>query len=381
MDYFKTLGIFSTEYNLALDLTWKQIYERICKRINLIRNRNYTLYQKACIVNSLLASKIWYVAHVYPFPMDIATRINTEIFKFIWGSNRDPIKRDVLCNLKEHGGIGLINIFTKAKSIFLSTTLKMIMDPENETIRYYYMKGKIDKYIKLDYIPKVVSRKSTPYYDYALNNIKKIHKLPNFPKLSSKEIYCDIRTEGQPRVENKNQSKKWKDIWKNLKFKYIPIHDRNIVFKFIHDIIPTHMKLYQMKLRNSPNCSFCPCEDTAIHKFYLCLKIQKAIKLVKNILEYVSNMKFQNIEKMLYLEIPNIQNKTKNSMIIIICNFISCTWLNRDNLEYMEEKIVSKIYKEKEFLLTTLNDKSKEIFCSRYSEMDIRKLNSLYGTI
>ena len=134
-----------------------------------------------------------------------------------------------------------------------------------------------------------------------------------------------------------------------------------------------------MKLRNSPNCSFCPCEDTAIHKFYLCLKIQKAIKLVKNILEYVSNMKFQNIEKMLYIEIPNIQNKTKNSMIIIISNFISCTWLNRDNLEYMEEKIVSKIWKEKEFLLTTLKDKSKEIFCSRYYEMDIRKLNSLYG--
>ena len=114
----------------------------------VIRNSNYTLYQKACIVNSLLATKIWYVAQVYPLTMDIATRINIEIYRFIWGSNRDPIERDILYNLKVHGGIGLINIFTTAKSIFLSTTLKMIMDPEKDIIKYY-MKGKIDKYIQI----------------------------------------------------------------------------------------------------------------------------------------------------------------------------------------------------------------------------------------
>ena len=46
------------------------------------------------------------------------------------------------------------------------------MDPEKDIIKYY-MKGKIDKYIQIENLPKAVNRKSTPYYEYALNNILK----------------------------------------------------------------------------------------------------------------------------------------------------------------------------------------------------------------
>ena len=46
------------------------------------------------------------------------------------------------------------------------------MDPEKDIIKYY-MKGKIDKYIQIENLPKAVNRKSTLYYEYALNNILK----------------------------------------------------------------------------------------------------------------------------------------------------------------------------------------------------------------
>ena len=135
VDHFKTLGInFSTNYKLAVELTWTNIYNKICKRINMIRNRYFTLYQKACIVNSLLASKIWYTAHVYPFPMKTSKMIEKEIYRFIWNSNKDSIQRDVLCSSKENGGIGLINIFTKAKSILIATTIKILMNADNDTL-------------------------------------------------------------------------------------------------------------------------------------------------------------------------------------------------------------------------------------------------------
>ena len=132
MEHFKTLGIiFSTNYDTAIELTWETIYEKICKRIKIIKTRNYTLYQRAVIVNALLASKIWYTAHIYPYPTEISNKINTEIYTFIWGGeNRKPLQRDILCNPKEEGGIGLINIFTKARSIFISTVLKKLLNPQ-----------------------------------------------------------------------------------------------------------------------------------------------------------------------------------------------------------------------------------------------------------
>ena len=220
------------------------------------------------------------------------------------------------------------------------------------------------------------NRTSPPYYEYAISNFKTIQNMPNFPILSTKEIYQEIRRKGIPRVENKHQMKKWKDIWKNLRFKYIPIMDRNIMYKFIHEILPTNEKLYQMRIRDSPNCNYCQTEETNIHKFQNCIKMRKSVQMIKRKIEYLSNMRFQNIENLLYLEIPNIQKKNRNSIMIIIANFITCTWFNRETPEFMEEKIISKVIREKEFLLTLLKEKANRILSKKYCDLTWTVLES-----
>ena len=235
---------------------------------------------------------------------------------------------------------------------------------------------KTDKYIKFQNSPVETSKTNTTYYEYVIASFKKIHKLPKFPFLSSKEIYKEIVTKCQPRIEKIHQMKNWVDIWRNVNFKYINIKDRDILYKFIHEILPNNKRLYQMRIKNSPNCDHCQVDDTNMHRFYQCHKIKKAIKWFKGLIEYISNMRFYSIEKLLLLELPNIQRKVKNVMCIIICNFIACIWYNRENLEFIKEKVVAKIWKEKKFVMVLLKDKSKDILCKRYCEIDIEKLNS-----
>ena len=117
---------------------WKYIYDKLKLRLSIIRNRNFTLYQKAILINCLIASKLWYVFHVYPLPIENTTLINGEIFTFIWGSAANPIKREVLYNKRANGGLGLLNVYQKAKSIFVSTIVKsFLLSNENDLIRYY----------------------------------------------------------------------------------------------------------------------------------------------------------------------------------------------------------------------------------------------------
>ena len=71
----------------------------------------------------------------------------------MYGVSRNPIKREVLCNHKEEGGIGLIDIFTKAKCIFLPTIIKMIVDIDQSKMIRYYLSNKINKYIRIDTVP------------------------------------------------------------------------------------------------------------------------------------------------------------------------------------------------------------------------------------
>ena len=118
-DCFTTLGItFSSNYNLGLHTTWARVVEKIKNRIQLIRNNFYSIYQKSSIVNSVILSKLWYIAHIYPLPCKYSNQIKTEISNFIWKPRYNPISRKVLSNPKLKGGIGLIDHQLKAKCLF-----------------------------------------------------------------------------------------------------------------------------------------------------------------------------------------------------------------------------------------------------------------------
>ena len=106
IEYFSTLGIiYSESYDHALEVIWSKTYNKIKNRIPMMANRAFTLYQKAALVNSLIASKLWYISHVYPLTYKYSILINREIFHFIWGSYTNPLKRDTLYNDKNNGGI------------------------------------------------------------------------------------------------------------------------------------------------------------------------------------------------------------------------------------------------------------------------------------
>ena len=361
---------------MAVDQTWNTISNKISKRITLIKNRNFTLFQRACIVNSLLASKIWYTAHVYPYPLETSKIINKEVYKFIWNSNTEFLSRETLCNTRDNGGLGLINIFLKAKSIFTATNLKCLMNANDNSLIRCYMYNKVDKFIKFQTPPNEINIVNTTYYEYAIENFKKICKLQNFPNLNSKDIYKEIKPKWQPKIENMYPMYNWGNIWKNLSFKYINIKDRNVMYKYIHEILTNNKKLFQMRIKVSPNCDYCEIEDSDIHRFYQCHKIQKAVKWLKRLIEYISSMRFYSIIKLLSLEFPNLPKKTKNAMCLVICNFIACVWYNRDDIECIEEIVISRTLKEKRFIMNLLKDKAKDILCKKYCEISREKLNS-----
>ena len=172
MEYFKALGItYSVDYDKAVDIQWKNIYTKLDKRIQMIKNRYFTLYQKSALVNSLISSKIWYTAHTYPLPVSYAKLINTVIFRFIWNSNANPIKRDVLYSPKLKGGIGLINIELKAKAILTATSMKILLNSENTSLIRYLLFQRVNSIVNIGNNPSISSRSCTPYYEIVIENV------------------------------------------------------------------------------------------------------------------------------------------------------------------------------------------------------------------
>ena len=379
LDYFSTLGItFSVDYNLALETMWNTVCIKIKKRIPLIVNRNFTLFQKAAISNCLLASKLWYISHIYPLPVKYAILFNQEIFYFIWGSRTNPIKRDTLYNNKYNGGIGLINIEMKCKSILVCDVIKRFLFSERHDIIRYYMYRRISHLFSMSLAPIKVSCVNTPYYENTVMTIKKCKDHKKFPNLKPKDVYELLVHPNRPNIESLYPNYDWANIWQNLNFRYMNVMSRNIMYKYLNDVLPNYKRLNQIRISDSPYCRYCDgSEDSNVHRFYFCGLVQESLNFMKRIIFYFSGVQANSLLSMLMLDIPKIEKKNKNCLIILISGYISSIWLHREDPENFKHIVKANVIKNQRFHMQLLGRKAISVFPDNYCNMDLRVINNM----
>ena len=374
-DYFCTLGItFSYDYKLAVEKTWTDIIYKIKRRIQMLNNSEINLYQRAITINTLITSRLWYVAHTYPLPMKISDQINKEIFSFLWCKKRETIKRITLYNSKCAGGINVMNIYVKAKSILTHTTIKLFCKSNENSIIRYYLGKRINNLFNIVSYPKKIFYLSTPYYEFTVSEIRKCHQVKNFPNLNSKIIY---RTLLPDIIIEKHKDFNWNNIWSNLNSKCINSNDRIICFKFLHEILPTKKRLAQMKIRNNPNCEVCNIEDNNRHMFYYCRKINLSLLFIKKLIRYLCEIPILNFINLLHLDLPKTNKKIRNTLCIILSTYTACIWYNRERPNYVLNAMKAKIIKDCRMKKKIFGDKFRTLFTEKYQGINMRILNQL----
>ena len=112
---------------------------------------------------------------------------------------------------------------------------------------------RINTLFNIRYIPRNASYVNASFYEYTVDTIRKCSHLTEFPIVDSKSIYRILRQVTQPEAEKLYPNFTWKYIWTNICFKFINIYDRQVMFKFLHEILPNKKKLNQW-YNSDPNC-------------------------------------------------------------------------------------------------------------------------------
>ena len=123
----KILGIIFKNDTPASDIrdNWSKRVEKIEQIIKLWSRRNLSISGKICILRTFLISQVVYPMQALIAPKDILQQINTMLFRFLWKkkfSNTkafEKVKRVVVCNKKEEGGLQMINIIDMQTSFSL----------------------------------------------------------------------------------------------------------------------------------------------------------------------------------------------------------------------------------------------------------------------
>ena len=98
------------------------------------RNCHMSLKGKVTIVKTLGISKLQYLASVLPLPPNnIVTNINNKIFSFIWSNRPDKIRRDIMINTFDNGGLNVPHFDTICKSIKVTWAKRYIMGNEHNS--------------------------------------------------------------------------------------------------------------------------------------------------------------------------------------------------------------------------------------------------------
>ena len=111
-DSAKTLGIiFSTDKHKLIENNWIPKLNDFVNCLKRWNHRKLSLMGKVTVVKTFALPKLIYPLTVLNTPpVDILKQIKSEIFKFIWESKPDKIKRSTIMQDYKNGGLRMINI-------------------------------------------------------------------------------------------------------------------------------------------------------------------------------------------------------------------------------------------------------------------------------
>ena len=173
----KVLGIYIGHDKIdCYANNWTKVYNDMQKLFESWKRRKLTIFGKTCIINTLGISKLIYRASILRMPdAEFLKKTNRLIYNYLW-KNRERIKRNTLIGNVLEGGIGIVDIETKCKSLKAAWIPRILKNKGN--LRYFIESICGEYNIDLNYLLKTNVRK---IIDFDI-----VKKLPVFYK----EVFC-----------------------------------------------------------------------------------------------------------------------------------------------------------------------------------------------
>lgn len=212
----------------------------------------------------------------------------------------------------EQGGIKLVDVESKAKSLFIKNIINVEDEQENEDP-------------VLLHHPKIQSlgRNTKEWIQLALR-VKE-----NSALVSVKAIYRFFVDEKKirPRVENVFPNINWEIIWENLSYSFIPSDCKSQMFLLYNDLIISKDKLvkYNIGRLTSNVCDYCPRTESNRHILKECIRTKTIREWLTNVLKERLHITIADAEDILSCKINNNNKRQKAALWITMVTYTYVT--------------------------------------------------------
>lgn len=197
---FKILGVtFTVEVYNIWDANTNEIYQKIENLCKQWSKRKLTLLGRITIIKSLALAKFIHLFLALPNPPeDLLKRLEKLLYKFLWNSGPDRIKRSIIIKDLAAGGLRMINVRVFIKALKVSWLRRVIRNSDNIS---WYVLSKIDFKNLFNfghgYVNKIITHMDNPFWIDILNNwsdfcnaveIETVHNILDSPLWYNKNL-------------------------------------------------------------------------------------------------------------------------------------------------------------------------------------------------
>ena len=113
-DAMKINGIWFG-YGSAESLTWNEKVDLVEARLKDFGDRYISLFGKVTVVNRFVYPLLWYPGTVLAAPERVLIRLERAIFGFLWSGKTELVRRKMVYQEYQYGGLGLIHLPSKLR--------------------------------------------------------------------------------------------------------------------------------------------------------------------------------------------------------------------------------------------------------------------------
>ena len=355
---------------------------KIIDRIKVLKSRRLSLKGKALVLNTLVLSKLWYIAAVLPLfthsentphpthPVNYLTEINNIIKDYLWNRNPEappPLSREILQKPRNSGGLGLLNVARQSIALRAKQWNQVLDQTTQESpgtrLARYFLANRVNALptcTRIAFLSRhgetvpPINRHRGPFLNVNKGYRDIADVIRNHPTLIENpavQVTCKLAykklcsrdtatVRGDERWASLGYSlPAWQNGWQALNINF----HQDILWKVRHIILNRYYERNVQRTLEVPsaNCKYCMDRsrsivfDTHIHSLYHCPQAQRAWEQIHPIIDK-ANVPTQRNH--LVIGIPGKNNKSKIVNTIVIATLYKI-WRARYEYKY-NKKII-----------------------------------------
>ena len=286
--------IVTSSVNETIKRTWKDKLKKMRgKFIEWAAREIPTLHQRGQVVNTYMASTIWYTAQVIQLPQSTRQQMNSEISRFIFKGRitMGRLTLAELCHPVKAGGLGLVDIQKKADTLLLRQTCRMV---SRKGAGYnhisYWLSSQIQEKLALNNGPRSLTR-PPKLQQYILQLVLTAREKMSEKDLLNQTAKMLYQREAEdlpaPRLQRRNLGLEMEPVWQRLSSPVLAVSERHGLFILAHQLLRNKEDMFLKWGQGEYTCNNNPDPDgrcagqpgSVKHLLQECTRVAGALRL------------------------------------------------------------------------------------------------------